>query len=589
MAASSAGTSSSSRAILSHRIPDPGFSTEASSSSPSARADGSDEDMLNLDFPWVAAAEAESILEDAAATERIHLRAAEEDEEGIRVNQERQQDELMALEAIYGDDLVEFKSKGGLRFFQVYIRYDLHHGSQVCAKFSSADGGCPHDGIEEDGDEPEDYSCTFNLDHLPPSVLTCLLPPWYPSKDPPYFTITAKWMDGSQVSQIYEMLDAIWVEFPGQEVVYQWVEWIRNSSLSHLWIDGKIILGPDSPAKKTDSRAISRAIPLDYVIPSMLSYSSKKRPKDFLEDLHMCMICLNESNGSNFIQLPCQHLFCVKCMETLCRLHVKEGSVFRLVCPDTKCNASIPPYLLKNILREEEFERWDRLVLEKALGSMSDVAYCPRCSIACLADEDKNAQCPKCSFTFCSVCKDPRHPGKQCLTPEQKLQRRQASGKLAVREMVQEMLMIKTLYSDARACPHCRMAISKTEGCNLMYCVNRGKSFCYRCGKVMGEGFSDHFRKCGLYAPREESDTKDLQKQLEKLETGNHRVQRQPVGSTVKCPKCGQKIFKDNAEYIFCGACQASYCTLCKKRVEFTRQHGAGGHWGSPECVGITF
>lgn len=109
---------------------------------------------------------------------------------------------------------------------------------------------------------------------------------------------------------------------------------------------------------------------------------------------------------------------------------MKEGSVFRLVCPDTKCNASIPPYLLKNILREEEFERWDRLVLEKALGSMSDVAYYPRCSIACLADEDKNAQCPKCSFTFCSACKDPRHPGKQCLTLEQKLQRRQVEMQL---------------------------------------------------------------------------------------------------------------------------------------------------------------
>uniref|UniRef100_A0A453D4Z0 RWD domain-containing protein n=1 Tax=Aegilops tauschii subsp. strangulata TaxID=200361 RepID=A0A453D4Z0_AEGTS len=277
--------------------PNPGFSTEASSSSPSARADGSDGDVLNLDSPWVAAAEAESILEDAAATERIHLRAVEEDEEGIRVNQERQQDEPMALEAIYGDDLVEFGKKGGLDCFQVYIRYDLHHGSQVCAKFFSADGGCPHDGTEEDGDEPEEFSCTFNLDYLPPLVLTCLLPQWYPSKEPPYFTITAKWMDGSQVSQICEMLDAIWAELPGQEVVYQWVEWIGNSSLSHLWIDAKIILGPDSPTPKSDNRAISRSLPLDYVIPSMLGYSSYKRRKAFVEDLHMCMICLNESNG----------------------------------------------------------------------------------------------------------------------------------------------------------------------------------------------------------------------------------------------------------------------------------------------------
>jgi E3 ubiquitin-protein ligase RNF14 len=50
-------------------------------------------------------------------------------------------------------------------------------------------------------------------------------------------------------------------------------------------------------------------------------------------------------------------------METLCRMHVKEGTLFQLVCPDTKCSASIPPYLLKRLLGEEEFERWDKLTL----------------------------------------------------------------------------------------------------------------------------------------------------------------------------------------------------------------------------------
>jgi len=52
-------------------------------------------------------------------------------------------------------------------------------------------------------------------------------------------------------------------------------------------------------------------------------------------------------------------------------MHVKEGSVFQLLCPDTKCNASIPPFVLKRLLTEEEFECWDRLVLKKALDSMS--------------------------------------------------------------------------------------------------------------------------------------------------------------------------------------------------------------------------
>jgi E3 ubiquitin-protein ligase RNF14 len=109
---------------------------------------------------------------------------------------------------------------------------------------------------------------------------------------------------------------------------------------------------------------------------------------------------------------------------------VKEGSLFQLVCPDTKCNTSIPHNLLKRLLSVEEFERWDRLALEKALKCMADVVYCPKCEVGCLQDDDNNAQCPKCSFTFCGLCKELWHPGKQCLTTEQRLQRQKVKMQL---------------------------------------------------------------------------------------------------------------------------------------------------------------
>uniref|UniRef100_A0A8I7B853 RBR-type E3 ubiquitin transferase n=1 Tax=Hordeum vulgare subsp. vulgare TaxID=112509 RepID=A0A8I7B853_HORVV len=347
-------------------------------------------------------------------------------------------------------------------------------------------------------------------------------------------------MDGHNVSQLCEMLDSIWVELPGQEVVYQWVEWIRNSSLSRLWFDGKIMLGQDTPASKGDMRAISRRASVESVIPSMLSYCSKKHYQAFLDDLHMCMICLNQSKGSNFIKLPCQHLFCVKCMETLCRMHVKEGSVFQLVCPEAKCNASIPQHALKRLLSEEEFERWDRLALEKALDSMADVVFCPKCVIGCVEDGDNTAECPKCSFIFCSFCKELWHPGKQCLTPEQKIQHRKASGRMSEREMAQELLNIKELYRDIRLCPHCRMAISKTEGCNKMTCASCGKYFCFRCGKAV-TGY-DHFKDCRLFEAR---DITEWERQMDQLRIGNQmRAQQKPLGGILRCPKCGERNFK---------------------------------------------
>lgn len=87
-------------------------------------------------------------------------------------------------------------------------------------------------------------------------------------------------------------------------------------------------------------------------------------------------------------------------------MHVKEGSLFQLVCPGTKCKASIPPYVLKKLLTEEEFERWDRLLLQKTLDSMSDVVYCPKCVIGCVEDEDNTAQCQNARLSSARSVRD---------------------------------------------------------------------------------------------------------------------------------------------------------------------------------------
>ncbi|XP_051219170.1 uncharacterized protein [Lolium perenne] len=162
MAAASVGATLS-RALETHSDPSPESLSKAPSSSSSRAAEaeaspvstdgGAEEDVLDLDSPWVAAADAESRLEEAAmaaAAAALHLRAGNEaDADEIRDNQQRQDDELMALEAIYGDDLAVLENKGGLRYFQIYIHYELHDGIEVCAKISSANRnrepeGCPN-------------------------------------------------------------------------------------------------------------------------------------------------------------------------------------------------------------------------------------------------------------------------------------------------------------------------------------------------------------------------------------------------------------------------------------------------------------
>ncbi|PNX96886.1 E3 ubiquitin-protein ligase rnf14-like protein, partial [Trifolium pratense] len=240
--------------------------------------------------------------------------------------------------------------------------------------------------------------------------------------------------------------------------------------------------------------------------------------------------------GTEFVQLPCKHFFCRKCLQTFTQIHVKEGNVSNLQCLDAKCKDMIPPGLLKHFLGDEDYERWESMMLEKTLASMSDVVYCPRCETPCIEEEDQHAQCTKCFFSFCTLCRERRHVGIACMTLEMKLQLlqfpdgfvhvhctqkhgRQNLSQLTENQRkielqkINEMLSMKAIHRDSKLCPYCAMAIYRTGGCNKMKCCNCGGYFCYRCNRPIDA--SDpygHFRgelSCELF-PRK------------RFRTGNH-------------------------------------------------------------------
>jgi E3 ubiquitin-protein ligase RNF14 len=115
-------------------------------------------------------------------------------------------------------------------------------------------------------------------------------------------------------------------------------------------------------------------------------------------------------------------------MQTYCKIHVKEGSVLKLTCPDTKCEGVVSPNILKTLLGEDEFDRWEKLLLQRTLDAMNDLVYCPRCETACLEDESNEAVCPSCLFSFCTLCKSHRHVGKQCMTAEERIRMLEVGG-----------------------------------------------------------------------------------------------------------------------------------------------------------------
>nr|XP_015635811.1 E3 ubiquitin-protein ligase RNF14 [Oryza sativa Japonica Group] len=500
-------------------------------------------------------------------------------EEEAAANDQRQEDEIFALEAIFGDNVVIFKSKGGQRSFQVHVYIEIPDGIDVSARLGYGSGSLKY-GAGHDTDASDDLVYKFRVEHLPPILLTCLLPSPYPSHQPPLFTISAEWMNKMMVSSLCQMLDTVWEEQKGVEVTYQWAQWLQSSSLSHLGFASEIVLSSDSAYDHEcgDKRALSHNAAPDVIIPRMMRWNDDKCHEAFLRAIHDCMICFSEFPGTDFVKLPCHHFFCLKCMQTYCKMHVKEGTVVKLLCPDTKCGVVVPPNILKRLLGEEEFERWEGLLLRRTLDSMSDVVYCPRCETACLEDGDNEAVCSSCLFSFCTLCRDRRHVGDKCMSPEEKLlilEKRQEAGKLQgdQHKFLEELRSIKAIMKDSKMCPRCKMAIHKIEGCNKMSCSNCGQYFCYQCNSAI-EGY-EHFRgSCKLF-PQEELDRWNMQM--------NPRVQRQNVAQVQAemfrqfahpCPTCRQPCPKmGNNNHVFCWACQKHFCALCRKTVHKTSQH----------------
>ncbi|KAK1438310.1 hypothetical protein QVD17_04117 [Tagetes erecta] len=512
--------------------------------------------------------------------QKLKLFAEEPDlsEELLKQNDQLQEDEVLAMEAIYGENIFILEKYNGLRTFQIHIYIEAPEELTITTKLNSSQN------LNADANNSEGFSYSFQVKYIPPIILTCVLPKSYPTHLPPYFTISVQWLDSVKISSLCSMLDSIWEEQHGQEVIYSWAEWLHTSAISFLGFDNEIILGPSGVEHQGDPRALSGCISPDVDVPSLKSYNEKQRLENFLKTLQECCICFGEFAGAEFIRLPCQHFFCEKCMKTYADVLVQDGTVNKLSCPTTKCGGMIPPGLLKRLLGEEEFEKWESLTLQKSLESMSDVVYCPRCETPCIEDEDQDAQCSKCFFSFCTLCREKRHVGIMCVTPEMKLrilQGRQTSTQMTDKQrqreqdMIHELLSLKEILRDAKQCPSCKMAISKTEGCNKMVCENCGKYFCYRCNKAIS-GY-DHYRDgvCELF-PQEE-----IRNWEEQMNMNLRQVQGQLIQDALllgdrghSCPQCGQINLKvGNNNHIFCWACQGHYCYLCRKVVRRGSQH----------------
>lgn len=142
-------------------------------------------------------------------------------------------------------------------------------------------------------------------------------------------------------------------------------------------------------------------------------------------------------------------------------------------CAKDGCNQAIDHTEVKLFVPEEEYNRYQRFLVQDVLKSIPDCRWCPKpgCGTAMIGNpQNPMMRCPneKCKFCFCFNCKDEWHSDYTCAQYQQ-WKKENGEG---------EDRFDQWLKEHAKVCPKCKAPIQKNEGCNHMKCINCRHEFC---------------------------------------------------------------------------------------------------------------
>ncbi|XP_051960548.1 E3 ubiquitin-protein ligase RNF14-like [Xyrauchen texanus] len=423
-------------------------------------------------------------------------------------NQEAQEDELLALASIYDEE--EFCRAESGQEGEIQQCLELPPNFKLIVKGQA----CVECGIS----------------FLPPLVLSFELPADYPSSSPPVFTLSSKWLTRVQITALCKRLDELWEENQGSVVLFTWIQFLKEETLEFLGIQSPLEIqsigdklqcesvqkqSADADGDKLqelDQRAVQEVDPHTDILKQLLDFDEAQKQKVFDGKVFCCGICFSEKLGSNCLLFKeCQHVYCKTCMKEYFEIQIRDGNVQCLDCPEPKCTSIANPTQVKHLVGEDEFARYDRLLLQSSLDRMTDVVYCPRksCCMAVMVEPDSTMGiCPSCRYAFCTKCKQTYHGLSLCKEDEvlrllevyqaasaaEKMRLNKEYKRMIFKRAKNEALSEKYVKNNCKQCPSCGANIQKDEGCNKMSCSSCRQNFCWICLKVLNNmNPYDHF------------------------------------------------------------------------------------------------
>ncbi|XP_058484006.1 E3 ubiquitin-protein ligase RNF14 [Solea solea] len=456
-------------------------------------------------------------------------------------DREAQDDELLALASIYDEE--EFRQAQSAQGGEIQLCLELPPDFKIVVK----------------GEKQSEYDVSF----FPPLVLNFELPADYPSISSPIFTLSSKWMTRAQMSTLCRRLDELWEENQGSVIIFTWIQFIKEEALDFLGIQSplEVIRGGNKPGgerRKTDpaataltqtgsqsekaeekiikekkekseaqltpcshldQRAVLLREPHADILPQLLDFDETQRQRVFDSKVFCCGICFAEKMGANCLCFKeCQHVYCQACMTEYFQIQIRDGNVQCLNCPEPKCTSVATPLQVKQLVDDELFARYDRLLLQSTLDLMADVVYCPRtsCGTAVMVEPDTTMGiCTACQYAFCTLCKLGYHGLSHCKINADELRNlrdeylsattqgqkfmEQRFGKRVIQKAVEESFSRDWLDENCKGCPRCGTNIQKEDGCNKMTCTSCKQYFCWLClGHLSRVNPYGHFNNPGL-------------------------------------------------------------------------------------------
>nr|XP_006128598.1 E3 ubiquitin-protein ligase RNF14 isoform X3 [Pelodiscus sinensis] len=250
-----------------------------------------------------------------------------------------------------------------------------------------------------------------------------------------------------------------------------------------------------------DERAIQDVESLSSLIREIFDFDQAQQKKCFNSKMFLCSICFSEKLGSECMYfMECRHIYCKSCLKDYFEIQIRDGQVHCLSCPEPKCSSVATPGQVKELVGEELFARYDRLLLQSSLDLMADVVYCPRpCCQTPVMQEPSCTMgiCSSCNHAFCTLCRMTYHGVSPCKVTAEKLMDlrneyleadgdtkiflEQRYGKRVIQKALEEMESKEWLEKNSKACPCCGTPIEKLDGCNKMTCTGCRQYFCWLC------------------------------------------------------------------------------------------------------------